>query len=157
MTQEKKDMHKKFAVDCFNGTWDLLDKNDRTDEENFMMIRMAHASRYHWGEIGSPLQFARGDWQISRVYAVLGMGRMAYDYAKTSLDHCMENDIGDFDLAFAYEALLRASMILDNPADIKKFKKLALDCGKAIQEDGNRTYFLSELKSIPGFDDPSIA
>ena len=77
MSESLKEVHKKFAVDCFNGTWDLLDNKDRSREEDFNMIHMAHASRYHWGEIGTPLEFARGDWQISRVYAVLGMGAMA--------------------------------------------------------------------------------
>jgi len=153
LTQELNDLHKKFAIDCFNCTWDLLDNTNRTDEENFRMIRMAHASRYHWGEIGTPLQFARGDWQISRVYAVLGMGEMALDYAKTSLEHCLDNAIGDFDLAFAYEALLRASAILENETEFAKYKQLAQDCGHAIKDDGNRNYFFSELKTIPGIDD----
>jgi hypothetical protein len=61
MSENLKEMHKKFAVDCFNGTWDLLDNKDRSREEDFNMIHMAHASRYHWGEIGTPLEFARGD------------------------------------------------------------------------------------------------
>ena len=36
------------------------------------MLHAAHASRFHWGEVGEPVNFARGEWQISRVYAVLG-------------------------------------------------------------------------------------
>ena len=51
------DLHKKFAVELFNRTWDLLDKEDRTQEEADTMIHAAHASRYHWGEIGTPFEF----------------------------------------------------------------------------------------------------
>ncbi len=152
MSEEKKDIHKKFAVDCFNGTWDLLDKTERTPEEDLKMILLSHASRYHWGEIGTPVQFARGDWQISRVYAVLGMGEMAFKFGKTSLDYCLNNDIGDFDLAFAYEALLRASSIMEDTAKFKKYKKLSVDAGNEIEDDGNKNYFFNELKTIPGLD-----
>ena len=79
------ELHRKFATDCFNSTWNLLDKNKRTLEDDARMIHMAHASRYHWGEIGTPLNFTRGDWQISRVYAVLGLGENALKYGKSCL------------------------------------------------------------------------
>lgn len=148
MAENLKDIHKKFAVDCFNGTWTFLDKTDRTPEEDFKMIHMAHASRYHWGEIGTPLEFARGDWQISRVYSVLKMGDMAFKYGKSSLNHCLENDIGDFDLAFAYEALARASALLGDNAKLDKYKSLAEEAGAAIEDSENREYFLSELNTI---------
>ena len=39
--------HKYFAAHCFNATWDLLDKESRTDEETEAMIDLAHASRSH--------------------------------------------------------------------------------------------------------------
>jgi hypothetical protein len=54
--------HKKFAVDLFNLTWSLMNKKDRTKEEDDKMIHAAHASRFHWGEIVKPLQFERGEW-----------------------------------------------------------------------------------------------
>jgi hypothetical protein len=148
MSEESQRLHRQFAVDCFNGTWGLLDKTDRTAEDNFKMIHMAHASRYHWGEIGTPLEFARGDWQISRVYAVLGMGEAAYMYAENCLKHCLENYIDDFDLAFAYEALTRASAILGDNAKLEEYKAQAKIAGEAIIDQGNRDYFFGELNTI---------
>ena len=51
MTEEKKyteqEAHKKFTVDTFNLTWSLLDKKDRTKEEDDKMVHAAHASRFH--------------------------------------------------------------------------------------------------------------
>ena len=149
MSEKLNDLHKKFAVDCFNGTWGLLDKTNRTPEEDYKMIHIAHASRYHWGEIGTPLEFARGDWQISRVYAVLSLGEIALKYGKTSLNHCLENEIGDFDLAFAYEALLRASAVLGDKVSLEKYKSLAKAAGDAIEDEANRDYFFRELQTIP--------
>ena len=103
-----QEWHKKQAVQCFNETWNLIDKTDRTREEDFRMIHMAHASRYHWREVGTPLHFLRGEWQIARVYALLNLGESARHHAEYCLALCLSNNIGDFDLAFAYEALARA-------------------------------------------------
>ena len=145
---EKKDLHHKFAIDCFNGTWDLLEKPDRTPEDDARMAHMSHASRFHWGEIGTPLNLTRGDWQISRVYAVLGQGENALMYAKSSLHQCVENDFGDFDLAFAYEAAARAFSVLGDEEMLQKHLALAKDAGDAISKDDDKQYFFSELETI---------
>ena len=39
------------------------------------MIHAAHASRYHWSQVGTKANLARGEWQVSRVYTVLGRVR----------------------------------------------------------------------------------
>ena len=145
---KNEDLHRKFAVDCFNGAWDLIEKNDRTPEDDARMIHMAHASRFHWGEIGVPLHFARGDWQISRVYAILGQGKNALAYAKSSLHLCIEHDFRDFDLAFAYEAAARAFKALGDKEMVKKHLTLAKEAGEAIIKDDDKKYFFSELKTI---------
>ncbi|MBB5034625.1 hypothetical protein [Prosthecobacter vanneervenii] len=49
--------HKKMAVDLFNETWTLLDKTDRTPEEDARMSHLAHASRLHWGFVGTAEQW----------------------------------------------------------------------------------------------------
>ena len=51
-TATDKDWHRKFAIDLFNQVWDLMDKEDRTQEDNDRMLHAAQASRYHWGETG---------------------------------------------------------------------------------------------------------
>ena len=145
---EERDSHRKFAVNCFNGTWDLIEKTDRTPEDDVRMIHMAHASRFHWGEIGTPLNFARGDWQISRVYAILDQGENALTYANSSLHLCMDNDIGDFDLAFAYEAMARAFTVLGNAEMVEKHLELAKKAGEVITKDEDRKYFFNELNTI---------
>ena len=77
------DIHKKLAIDAFNKTWSLIDKKDKTQEEIDEMIHMAHASRYHWGKIGQPIHFERGEWQISRVYSLIGQPEAALYHPRT--------------------------------------------------------------------------
>ena len=148
MSEDIKKTHRKFAVACFNGTWDLIEKKDRTPEDDARMIHQAHASRYHWGEIGTALNFARGDWQISRVYAILNQGEKALTYAKSCLHLCMEHELGDFDLAFAYEAAARAFAVLGNEDMKEKYLALATNAGAEIAKEEDKKYFFDQLGTI---------
>ncbi len=150
--EEKKysaeECHKNFAVNLFNKTWEIIDKEERTQEEIDLMIHAAHASRYHWGEIGKPIHFERGEWQISRVHSILKMPESALYQAKRSLEICKENEIGDFDIAFAYEAMARAYSILGDDKEFKIYHLLAEEAGKKIEKKEDREYFFSDLKTI---------
>jgi hypothetical protein len=147
----ENDIHKKLAIDAFNLTWDLLDKENRTPEDDDRMVNAAHASRFHWGEIGTPLEFERGEWQISRVYSVLSKPQSAVYHAQRCLEICNSNRIGDFDIAFAYEAMARATAVGGNTSESDKYIQLARDAGEQIESKEDREYFISELETVPGY------
>ena len=152
--------HRKMAAQLFNHTWDLIDKGDkRTPDENDEMIHSAHSSRYHWGVVVAsgeypktgPINLERGDWQVSRVYSLLKRPEAALYHAQRCLQICKDNDIGDFDIAFAYEALARAYALSDNTEEVKKHISLAKEAGDAIKKDEDKDYFFSDLKTVPGY------
>lgn len=144
----KEEFHKHMAVSLFNSTWDFLDKQERTDRESETMIHMAHASRYHWEIIGEPINLARGDWQISRVYAVLGRFEPALHHAQQSLDVCLQEEIKGFDLAFAYEALARAYKVVDQEEESNKYKELAYQACDEIAKEDDRKVVIEDIASI---------
>lgn len=109
---------------------------------------MAHASRYCWGEIGTPLEWSRGEWQISRVYSLAKMGDSALYHGMHALRYCLDNDIGDFDLAFAYEAIARAYSVLGKVTEKQMYIEKAREAAKNIKELENRDYLISELGTI---------
>jgi hypothetical protein len=139
---------RQLAVDLFNYVWNLLDKPDRTTEENDQMLHAAHASRYHWGNVGEPVNFARGEWQISRVYSILKRAEPAQFHAQRSLAICIANNIGDFDLAFAYEALARAAMIAGDEEETHRYLELARAAGAGIAEEDDKQIFEADLATI---------
>jgi hypothetical protein len=143
-----KEEHRKLAVALFNLTWSFLDKKDRTKEDDDKMVHAAHASRFHWGEVGTPLEFERGEWQISRVYSALKRSEPAMYHAKRCLEICKEHQIGDFDIAFAYESLARACAISGLKAQCKQNMELARKTGEQIKSGEDKNYFFSELKTI---------
>jgi hypothetical protein len=141
--------HRQFAVDLFNLVWSLLDKPERTQAEADTMLHAAHASRYHWGVAGTAVNLARGEWQVSRVYAILGRAEPALYHARRSLEICEANGIGDFDLAFAFEALARASALAGRQADRDEYVQRARAAAESIREAEDRSLVLSDLASIP--------
>ena len=140
-------IHEQLAKELFNKTWDYLDMKQRSSEDEVNMIHSAHASRYHWGVVGEPLQFERGEWQISRVYSVMGRHEPALYHAKKCLEICKANQIGDFDMAFAFEAVARAYNLAGDKVNYKKYYEKAKKAGEHIEDKGNKDYFLSELKT----------
>ena len=93
----------------------------------------------------------RGEWQISRVYAVLHQPQPALYHAQRCLEVCQAQQIGDFDIAFAYEAMARAKAIAGEKLDAQHYIQLAKRAGEQIKGKEDRDIFLSELNTVPGY------
>ena len=143
------ELERRTAVGLFNFTWTLLEKPDRTPEEDELMVHAAHASRLHWDAIGGPVNRVRGEWQLARVYAVLGRAEPALHHARRCLELCEEHGIGDFDLAYAYEALARAHTIAGNEVEATRHAGLAREAAEEIADPDDRAHVLEDLATLP--------
>jgi hypothetical protein len=137
---------RRLAVSLFNRVWELMETDPRTPWENDELIHAAHASRYHWGNVGEPANLARGEWQCSRMYTVLGRSDAALWHAQRCLEICTEQRLGDWDLAYAYEALARAHALAGEATESARFVELAR--GVEIAEDEDREHLDDDLKTI---------
>ena len=136
------------AKKLFNETWDLLDMKERTADEDILMLHKAHTSCFLWRDADSPLNNARGQWQVSRVYSTLGFGEAALLHANKSLEICQTNNIGDFDLAFGYEAVARAYFIMGDTNKAAEYKELATAACDGVAKEEDKDYVLSEINNI---------
>ncbi|HXH20235.1 MAG TPA: hypothetical protein VNJ07_14255 [Chitinophagales bacterium] len=143
--------HRKFAADCFNKIWPLLEKKDRTSDDNELLVHLAHASLYHWLQAGAPVNEQRGEWMLARVYTVLGDTAYSMHHAKRCLALTEKHGFRDFDLAYAYEAMARASALSHLPVECKKYLELARKAAEEIAEKEDRELFLNDLSSEPWF------
>ena len=136
--------HRQLGVDLFNEVWRLM----RSREDDDRMIHAAHASRFHWGEAPEckPENLARGEWQVSRAYTVAGFAEPALRHARRCLDHCEANGLGDWDLAYAYEAIARAYKTAGNDPEAAAYKKLAAEV--PIAEADDREHFAEDLATL---------
>ena len=149
MSDEQAAMHRKSAVDLFNHTWTLMMKASRTVEEDSQMVHAAHASAWHWRQVGTPVNFARSEWQCSRVYALLFQSEASRRHAQRCLDLCHEHAIGGFDEAFALEALARAAAVAGDTETYQRYQRDAAAAGEKLEKEEDRTYFFCELNGIP--------
>jgi DNA-binding transcriptional MerR regulator len=147
---------RRLAVDLFNGVWTLMETEDRTPAQDDRMLHMAHASRYHWEQAGTAENLARGEWLCSRVYAVLGRGEPALHHARRVLEICEENGIGDWDLAFAHEALARAHAVAGDVEAAGAARDAARRAAGGIRDDEDRDLLLADLATIPGFPEEEL-
>jgi DNA-binding transcriptional MerR regulator len=102
---------RQLAADLFNLVWTLLEQTGRTVEDDDRMVHAAHASRYHWGQVGGPEQLAIGEWQCARVYSVLGRAEPALHHARRCLEIASAADVPDWMVASAHEGVARAYLV----------------------------------------------
>ena len=142
--------HRQLGVDLYNYTWTLLEKENRTRDDDDEMLSATHASAYHWSRAAGtgPQNAARSQWQISRVNAVLGRGAAALYHAERCLEHCAENGIGDWDVAAAYEAVARAHRVLGNDAEFRRNLELGREALAQIANEEDREHIEEDLDSL---------
>lgn len=142
---------RRIGVALFNATWAMMEQQSRTREEDDAMLHMAHASRHHWAASGTDaVHLARGEWQCSRVYAVLGRPEPCLHHARRVLDLCQDNGVGDFDLAYGYEAMARGHAIGGDAERARAYTEQALAAAADITEEDDRELLLGDLETIPG-------
>ena len=134
----------------FNGkTWELLDKQERTQEENELLVDYAHASLAHWRVAGTGVNLQRGVWMLARVYTVLGNATLALQHAARCLELTEEykDQLSDFDFAFAYECMARAQALTGQQTEAQKYIDKADKAGAAIQDEEDRQIFFDDFNS----------
>ena len=85
------------------------------------------------------------------MYAVLNRPQPALYHATRCLEICTENEIKDFDIAFAYEAMARAHAAAGEKSECERYIGLAKDAGEQIEDKDSRDMFFSELETVPGY------
>ena len=138
-----------FAKTIFNSIWGLLEKSDRTPEEDRDILLAAFASLYHWKRAGTAVHEQRGSWMVSRVYLTLEKGKDALAWARRCFEisdgHPFEME--DFDLAYAQEALARAYAQSGDQEKALKHWNRAAKLGERIEDPEDKKIFIEDFQS----------
>jgi hypothetical protein len=138
--------HRTLGIQLFNRTWELFDARESDDE----LIHTAHASAYHWAQVGTAANRARGEWLCARVYSVLDRAEPALHHARRCLElvEAHPEEMDDWDLAGAYEAVARAELLAGN----REAAERAVEAGRAacagIADDEDREPIERDLESL---------
>jgi len=147
-TPDLQPFHKQFSVGCFNSTWDLIDKTDRTSPDEITMLLRAMTSLWHWTQRAdcTPRNLSVGYWQVSRVLTLIGQGDLAWKFAELCCDSSSPDE--PFYLAYAHEALARAASLLGHTDAARHHLAEAHRLAETVPDPTDREPLLKDLASI---------
>lgn len=154
---DQRDLHRWFGVQLNNQMWETIEDETVGAQtpvlERERMLYSAYASAYHWRNVGNEANFARGEHLISRMAARLGEGRLALHHARRCLElvEAHSDLMEDWDLAFAYEALARASAATGDLAAAGGYLDRARALTRQVADEGDREVIETELARGPWF------
>jgi hypothetical protein len=139
---------RELGVELYNDVWRLLESREDDDK----LLHQAHASAYHWLKAPecAPRNRARSEWLCSRVYSVLGRAEPAMHHAQRCLQLCEQHpdNVEDWDLAFAFEALARAYRIAGHEDEARRYEQLGREQAEVIADPEDRESLLRDLSSL---------
>jgi tetratricopeptide (TPR) repeat protein len=133
------DWHRSQAVTAHQEAWELLDRADRSRDEDAELVADAFASAYHWARANgrTAANAARGDYLIAKALLAVGRPEAALDWADRCLQACRDHGLVDFDLAYALEVRARSLWALDRTeeAEVDWAAALAVPIAEAEDEE----------------------
>lgn len=149
MTPEE---HRRLGVELYNGTWELIERQDRTPDEDDEMLHRAHASAYHWLQAPhTAANRARSHWLCSRVHAAVGQPEGALHHARRCLFlvESYSEEMEDWDLAGAHEALARAHLSAGAMEEARHHLELGRAEVARIADPDDRKHIEADLDALP--------
>ncbi len=145
-----QETERRLAAWLFNHTWTLLDRKDRTPDDDDAMVHAAHASCHHWAAVGSAQERSVGEWQVARVYAVLGRPEPALHHARQALRIAEAGGLPAFYVACAHEAMARAAQVAGDRSAFDRHWEKADLLGRELADEDERDVLYADLNELKG-------
>lgn len=140
--------HRTFAPRAFNETWEFLDADRLSREDEEEMLAATFAQRYHWYRVGTERNRAIADWQVSRVAVVLGYADLARRFGERALEIAVEYDLDPFVTGFAHEAIARAAAEVDDVETFTEHLERAKAALADIEDEHDREVLAADLAEM---------
>ena len=111
--------HRTQAIEANNSTWELLEREGRSADDDEEMLRRAYAAAYHWQRAAGavPANEARACYLLAKVHLAAGLAERGLHYAERCFAATSAAGLEDFDLAYAHEVRARALAAVGRDAD----------------------------------------
>lgn len=143
------DQHRSEAARLYNSCWEYLEREDRSSDDDAMLLINAFASRHHWQVVGQLEQWICGDWMISRAAAAAGYGDLAVTFARRAEGESRAPGVADWLVASCAEGLARAYGAAGDVGLRDEWLVRAQGLVKSIGDDEDRSIIAEQLASVP--------
>ena len=144
-SQEEIDrFHRYFAIEANNRAWTLVEKADRSQDENRELLRVAGVSQWHWEAVGTEVHKARASMLMAEVYAQRGYGDAATRAGRTFAANVDGRDAPGWEVAFKHAILAHAASArgdaAEHTAEYAKAEEVAATLGQQDREIFDATF-----------------
>ncbi len=141
--------HTYFAMQANNAAWDLAqttaDAISRLD-----LLDAAHASAWHWRQVGTELNHMRSGMLLAMVHSRMGMGASAWAYAQPMHAFFVgKADTPDWELAFAHVIYAMAAHANGQDQVFRDAFPAAVQSLNAIQDPEDRAVVQKTFGFMP--------
>jgi hypothetical protein len=140
--------HKQFATSCNNRAWELS-VQQRTPAQDREMLDVAHASAWHWSQIGTELNHMRATMLLAEVHALLGHGSQALALAGSMRTYFLNRDTPDWEVAFAHTIYAHAAHAAGQLGEHRAAYELAAVALAAIADEEDRAIVTKTFSRVP--------
>ena len=145
----RQDGQRELAVSYYNATWELIEKPERSPEDDREMLLLACASRQLWGDIGGPIELATGDWHVAHVASLLGESSLALAFAASAYERASTQGVPSWLVASTCEGLARAHATAGHLSECDAWIVRANEYLAQVDEQEDREIITSQIASIP--------
>jgi hypothetical protein len=140
--------HRKFAVACNNRAWELSERA-RSAAEDREMLDAAHASAWHWAQVGTELNRMRATTLLAEVHALLGLGASALTYAEEMRAYFLGIQSPPWEVAFTHVVHAHAAAAAGDAAKHRTSYELALAAIEAVPNPEARAAVALTFSHVP--------
>ena len=113
------------------------------------MLNAAHASAFHWGQVGNELNHMRAKMLLAEVHAQLGYGQSAMAYAEEIRGYFLNRDTPDWELAFTHAIYAHAAFAAGNSEAHRAAYQEAVKAMNAIADEEDRKIVRKTFDQVP--------
>lgn len=145
---ELNQWHRYFAVECNNIAWSAAEADPSTRDHK-SLLNAAHASVFHWLQVGNELNKIRGFVLLAYVHALCGHGTLALEYAGAAREYYQGHPYEEWELAFACMIQALAAHVASDTALHRSSYSAAQEVLDAMPDGEEKEIVLRTWVNIP--------
>jgi hypothetical protein len=144
------DEHRRLGAGLYNRTWELIEIETRRADQDDELVHTAHASAWHWRQVGTAANRARSEYLCARVYSVLGRPESALAHARrcVAIVEAGGDGFEDWDEAGACEAMARALLVAGDAEAARGWKARAMTALERVANANDREPIGADLAEL---------